>query len=115
MEFFPEQAGWIRDATRRIVDLLEPFRSFHFYAPDQHGSVSLKAVLPAVTGRGYEHLQIQNGRTASLEIMRVTFTNVADEERRRIRRHLEDYCGLDTSGMVEIVEGLRCLVHGGRS
>jgi hypothetical protein len=48
-EAFPEDAGWIRDATGRIVDLLEPFRSFHFYAPEQHGRVSLKAVLPALT------------------------------------------------------------------
>jgi hypothetical protein len=112
-EAFPENAGWIKDATGRIVDLLEPFRSFHFYAPDQHGSVSLKAVLPALTGRGYAGLQIQNGTIASLAFMRIAFTNVADQERRRIRRHLEDYCGLDTSGMVEIVEALRRLVAGG--
>jgi hypothetical protein len=35
---------------------------------------------------------------------------MAEEERRRIRRHLEDYCGLDTSGMMKIIEGLRHLV-----
>lgn len=38
---------------------------------------------------------------------------LADEERRRIRRHLEDYCGLDVSGRVEIVEALRRLVAEG--
>jgi hypothetical protein len=114
-EAFPEKAGWIKDATGRIVDLLEPFRSFHFYAPEQHGSVSLKSVLPALTGHGYEGLQIQNGTTASLEFMRIAFSDVSQEERRRIRRHLEDYCGLDTSGMVEIVEALRRLVAGGLS
>jgi hypothetical protein len=95
------------------VDLLEPFLSFHFYAPEQHGSASLKAVLPALTGQGYEGLQIQNGTTPSLEFMRIAFLDVSQEERRRIRRHLEDYCGLDTSGMVQIVEALRRLVVGG--
>ena len=110
---FPEDARWISDVTDRIVDLLEPFRSFHFYAPEQHGSVSLKAVLPAFTGRGYTGLKIQNGTTASLEFMRIAFSDVSEEERRRIRRHLEDYCGLDTSGMVGIVEALRRLVAGG--
>ncbi len=111
-EAFPENAGWIKDATSRIVDLLEPFRSFHFYAPEQHGSVSLKSVLPALTGQGYEDLQIHNGTTASLAFMRIAFSDVSEEEQRRIRRHLEDYCGLDTSGMVEIVDALRRLVAG---
>jgi hypothetical protein len=112
-EAFPEKAGWIEDATGRIVDLLEPFRSFHFYAPEQHGSVSLKSVWPTLTGQGYEGLQIQNGTTASLEFMRIAFSEVSEEDRRRIRRQLEDYCGLDTSGMVEIVAALRLLGAGG--
>jgi hypothetical protein len=30
-------------------------------------------------------------------------------ERRRVRRDLEQYCALDTLGMVQIVERLRCL------
>jgi hypothetical protein len=39
--------------------------------------VSLKAVLPALTGRGYQDLQIQNGTTASFEFLRIAFTNLS--------------------------------------
>ena len=47
------------------VDLLLPFRGFRYYHPQQHGSASMKAVLPALTGSGYEDLAIQEGGTAS--------------------------------------------------
>jgi hypothetical protein len=54
-DFCPEEAEWgTQNAIRRIVDLMGPFRSFHFYAPNQHGSVSLKSVLPALIRRGYD-------------------------------------------------------------
>lgn len=69
----------------------------------------MKAVLPALTGRGYENLAIQEGGTASLEFLRVTHGDVAAEERQRVRRQLEEYCGLDTEGMVLIVDALRRL------
>jgi hypothetical protein len=32
---------------RRVVDLLLPFRGFRYYHRKQHGSESIKAVLPA--------------------------------------------------------------------
>ena len=69
----------------------------------------MKAVLPALTGRGYDHLAIQDGSTASLEFLRVTFGNVGEEEKRRVWRQLEDYCGQDTLGMIWMVEALRSL------
>jgi hypothetical protein len=28
-------------------------------------------------------------------------------ERRRVRQHLEEYCGLDTMGMVQIIESMK--------
>jgi hypothetical protein len=93
--------------TPRIVDLLLPFRGFRYYHPQQHGSASMKAVLPALTGKGYEHLAIQEGNAASREFLRVTFGDVPLEERRRVRQHLEEYCGQDTEGMVEIVQSLQ--------
>jgi len=71
----------------------------------------MKAVLPALTGRRYDHLAIQEGGTASLEFLRVTFGDVGEEEQRRVRQQLEDYCGLDTLGMIWMVEALRSLVR----
>jgi Tfp pilus assembly protein PilP len=60
-------------------------------------------VLPALTGQGYEHLTIQEGGAASREFLRATYGQVTAPDRRRVRQHLEEYCGLDTLGMVEIV------------
>jgi hypothetical protein len=57
----------------RIVDLLIPFRGFNFYHPDQCGSASMKQVLPALTGKDYSKLEIQDGEAASREFLRVTF------------------------------------------
>ena len=105
-ELLPEFKPWLRKVMPRIVDLLLPFRGFRYYHPQQHGSASMKAVLPALTGKGYEHLAIQEGGAASREFLRVTFGNVADEERQRVRKDLEAYCGMDTKGMVQIVREL---------
>ena len=70
----------------------------------------MNAVLPALTGRGYGHLDIQEGGTACLEFLRVTFGDVAGQERQRVQRQLEEYCGLDTMGMVWIVERQRNII-----
>jgi hypothetical protein len=105
-EPLPEFKPWLRKVTPRIVDLLLPFRGFRYYHPQQHGSASMKAVLPAMTGQGYENLVIQEGGAASREFQRVTFGKVDDEERRRVRQQLNEYCGLDTMGMIQIVREL---------
>jgi hypothetical protein len=93
------------------VDLLEPFRSFSYYHPDQEGSASMKEVLPALTGKSYEGMAIADGGAASREYLRVTFGNVATGEKEHVRAQLEEYCGLDTSGMVAIVDALRKLAE----
>ena len=65
----------------------------------------------ALTGQGYGDLAIQEGNMASLEFLRVTYGDVedAEEERERVRRELEEYCGRDTEGMAWIVDALRKL------
>ena len=73
-------------------------------------SASIKAVLPALTGRSYGHLAIQEGGTASLEFLRVAHGEVVEGERQRVRQQLEQYCGLDTEGMLWIADALRQLV-----
>ena len=108
-ELLPEFKPWLRKVTPRIVDLLLPFRGFRYYHPQQHGSASMKAVLPVLTGKGYDHLAIQEGGAASREFLRVTYGPVTDAERRRVRQDLEAYCGLDTLGMLRIVNQLKHL------
>jgi hypothetical protein len=69
----------------------------------------MKAVLPALTGQGYDHLAVQEGGAASREFLRVTYGQATDAERRRVRQDLEAYCALDTLGMVQIVDQLKRL------
>jgi hypothetical protein len=110
-DLLPEFQSWFRKVEPRIVDLLPPFRSFHYYHPRQNGSASMKAVLPVVTGKSYQDLDIQEGGTASLEFQRITFGDVSKAERAKVRKQLEDYCCLDTKGMAWIVEKLRCFAR----
>jgi len=106
---FPENADWIEGVVTRMADLLAPFRNFHYYHPAQRGSASLKAVLPALTGRGYNELDISDGDQASIAFQQVTYGDAPQELRNRVRADLEEYCGRDTEGMIWIVERLRDL------
>ena len=106
---FPEYESWVNEVCQRLVDLLTPFSSFHYYHPLQKGSASLKRVLPAITGRGDEDLDITEGRAASIAYQAVTYGEVPEEVRGKIRSDLEKYCGRDTEGMIWIVDRLRSL------
>ncbi len=106
-EAFPEYNDWIDQVCSRLVDLLVPFRNFDYYHPAQKGSASLKAVLPTITGRGYEGLDISDGQLASITFLAATYGDMPKEEREKVMRDLEEYCGRDTEGMIWIVERLR--------
>lgn len=103
----PKFSPWLKAVEGRVVDLIDPFRSFDYYHHEQRGSASMKAVLPALTDKGYEGLTIQEGSTASNEFLRVTFGDVPAKERGRVRQQLEEYCGRDTEGMIWITDALR--------
>jgi CRISPR/Cas system-associated exonuclease Cas4 (RecB family) len=103
----PEYKPWVAAVNHRIVDLLNPFKAFNFYHPDQCGSASMKSVLPALTGKDYASLEIQEGGAASREFIRATFGDVAKSERERVRQALDLYCGQDTEGMIWILDALR--------
>ena len=106
---FPEHGEWAARASGRFVDLLQPFESFAYYHPAQRGSASLKALLPVLGKRGYDHLAIQGGRAAARTFQRSNLASTPPEERASIRQGLLDYCGRDTEGMVEIVAALERL------
>jgi len=105
-EDFPEHKEWLEQALTRIVDLAAPFRSFYYYDKSQKGSYSIKKVLPAVTGKSYEELEIGNGGDAS---MLYFYSHIRPklENKEEIRNNLLQYCGLDTEGMVWIVNRLK--------
>jgi hypothetical protein len=107
-EVLPEYESWVESIEERIIDLLQPFRAFAYYHPKQDGSCSLKQVLPVLTGKSYDDMEIGDGGTASAEYCRVTFTE-DNQDKAKVRKLLEEYCGLDTMGMVDIVEQLYIL------
>lgn len=102
----PEYQDWVYGLQDRIVDLLKPFSNFHYYHPEQKGSASLKNVMPALTGISYEGLTINDGRMAAAAYMSSSYGDVTEEDRKTIRQALEEYCGQDTGGMVEIINRL---------
>jgi len=116
----PEHYSFLADGVndprpeflKRLKEVLPGAGSVVVYNahPAQKGSASLKAVLPALTGKGYDGLEINNGGDASLAFQQVTYGDVAEEERQRVRAGLEEYCGLDTEGMIWIVDTLLTLL-----
>jgi hypothetical protein len=98
---------WFSKIERRMIDLLSPFKSFYYYHPDQRGSASIKSVLPALTGKGYEGMEIADGGTASSEFLRATYgEGMTEKERNTVRNNLEEYSKLDTMAMMKIVDKL---------
>lgn len=109
---YPEHSSSISNILERIVDLLEPFSKFHYYSPLQNGSCSIKKVLPAVTGKSYEGMDIANGGDASTLYFKATFGNDFDEDDKvKIYSDLLKYCKLDTEGMVWIINELKRIVN----
>jgi len=109
---FPDHAGWINQALVRFenADLLQPFRSFAVYHPEQHGSASIKSVLPAFTDLSYDDLAIQEGGTASNQFLGLQKGMVPSAEIPSLRKNLSSYCERDTVAMVKLVEKLRALI-----
>jgi len=109
VEAFPEHSDWLQGILARMVDLLFPFTNFHYYHASQKDTASLKKVLSAITGRGYEEMNIGNGMDASIAYAKIAYGNATEDEIARVRADLTEYCKLDTEGMIWIVDELRKL------
>lgn len=106
VELFPEYADWYSSISERFKDLSDPFRFFYYYHPDQKGSASLKAVLPALTGLDYKELGINDGNMANLEFLRSKMMKLSTDEVNSIYSLLLEYCKMDTYAMVKVLEAL---------
>ncbi len=111
---FPGHA-WAAEIPDRTVDLLLPFRAFSYHHRDQHGSASIKDVLPALTGTDYSHLAIRDGNAAARAFAAAEFTDLSAEVRSRLRRDLLAYCKLDTRAMIDLVKALRQITRSSSS
>jgi len=108
-EDFPGYESFIENTINRINDLAEPFKNYDYYNPVQKGRYSLKAVLPAITGKGYSNLEIGNGTDAS---MKYFYSHIKDDLKNidEIRNNLLKYCCLDTEGMIWIIDELKKII-----
>ena len=52
-------------------------------------------------------MYIADGMTASIRYVEAEFGNCSDTKRKKIRSSLEKYCGLDTEGMIWIIDELK--------
>jgi hypothetical protein len=62
-----------------------------------------KSVLRSIP---YERRNHERG-SADLECLRVTFGDVAESERQKVRKQLEEYCALDTEGWLRLIESFK--------
>lgn len=106
---FPDDNGFLMSLHDRFEDLATPFSRFWYYDARQHGSSSLKAVLPVLTDKTYKGMEIEEGGQAMREFQRVIFGGAGDDEKNRVLDALREYCRQDTQAMVDILEALEGL------
>lgn len=100
---FPEFATALESIISRVVDLL-PIAREHYYHPSQHGSWSIKHVLPAaVPELSYDQLDgIQNGSLAIAAYMKAIHPETTTDKKQQLEEQLNAYCKLDTWAMVRL-------------
>jgi hypothetical protein len=102
---FPDLAPSLNAISSRVVDLL-PIARTRYYHPGQHGSWSIKAVLPAVIPElSYDKLEgVQDGNMAVSAYQEAIAPTTTPERKQEIERQLVEYCKLDTFAMVRLWE-----------
>lgn len=102
-ERFPLLSSGLEAIIDRVVDLL-PIARNRYYHPDQHGSWSIKAVLPAVCpDLAYDSLEgVQDGMAAQGAFLEAMALETTPERKSEIKQQLLAYCELDTLAMVRL-------------
>ena len=100
---FPEYAPALESIIARVADLL-PIARNRYYHPSQHGSWSIKAVLPAaIPELSYSQLDgVQDGGMAVSAFMEAIAPATPPERKAEIEGQLVAYCELDTFAMVRL-------------
>jgi hypothetical protein len=100
---FPDLSDHLEALIDRIEDLL-PIARNYYYHPSQHGSWSIKAVLPAVCpDLTYSDLDgVQDGMMAVAAYQEAVNPDTSPERKAEIRTQLDKYCCLDTFAMVRL-------------
>ena len=105
---FPNRSEALLAIVDRMVDLL-PIARQHYYHPSQHGSWSIKAVLPAIApDLSYDQLEgVADGAAAMEAYGEAIRPETTPERKEAIRHQLETYCRLDTFALVRLWQFFR--------
>ena len=100
---FPELEPGLSSIIQRVVDLL-PIARNRYYHPSQHGSWSIKAVLPALCPElSYAKLDgVQDGEMAIEAFKEAIALETTPERKREVEQQLLEYSKLDTLAMVRM-------------
>lgn len=102
IEDFPEQSEKLNSIHDRVMDLIVPFRKRYAYRWQQHGSNSIKDVLPAfVPDMSYKDLEISNGGMA-MDAYHLMCAEKDQTKLEALRGNLLKYCERDTEAMVKL-------------
>ncbi len=109
-ELYPDLKEHLMNIHGNMVDLMVPFQKKHYYSREMQGSYSIKKVLPALfpddPALDYSNLEgVHNGGEASATFAAMATMNPAELE--KWRKHLLEYCKLDTLAMVKIWKKLK--------
>jgi len=97
-ERYPEHRAWVDTVVSRMVDLEVPFKQMTVYYKGQNGRSSIKKVLPAMMGKDYGGLEINQGADASA----MYYNFVCEGKGSNPKEALLAYCKQDTHAMVDI-------------
>ena len=106
IKVFLQYSNELRGIVNRLKDLMIPFQQKWYYTPEMKGSYSIKYVLPALVPElSYGDLEIKEGGTASNTFLSMV-NGSFEGDIEKTRRHLLEYCKLDTFAMVKILDKL---------
>jgi predicted RecB family nuclease len=110
ISLFPDFKKELQGIVNRLVDLCAILQR-NYYHPDFHGSYSIKNVLPVmVKGLNYDNMAIGNGSDAVAQFALLARGRYTNNEEKKVRQYLLDYCKLDTLAMVKVWEKLKGMV-----
>ncbi len=99
---FPGEEPFLRTLLPRFVDYWDPFRFFYFYHPDQKGKTGIKTLLPIMSDKSYDNLNLRDGQEASLTFMATHLRSEPSVNLKQIREDLETYCTQDSESLALI-------------
>lgn len=101
-EYRPE----IDEIKRKLWDLLATLRR-NVYHPAFGGSFSLKKVAAVLLADlSYEKLAVADGAQAGLAWVKLTDPGTTDEDKKRLKQGLMEYCGMDTLALAKLLSVL---------